>query len=245
LARLGRASKAVANTGLAALEQANSAEVSRRAHADRAASEARSAADRRKDLVSGARQVLTRIGDALREAVMDAAPSAKLKTWPEGNWLLTLNDAELEFLPFAMPPPEPWEGWEPPVFEVVAHSGLGVTIPANHHGYRGRSHSLWYCDAGEASRFQWFETAFMLSACGQNTTARAPFARSPGVETAKALWNGIAEFQVAWPFTPIVSDDLDDFIGRWAAWFAAGSRRALAHPSGLPERNPQGSWRRQ
>jgi serine/threonine-protein kinase len=195
--------------------------------------------------MSGARQLLTRIGDALRDAVMDAAPSAKLKTWPEGNWLLTLNNAELEFLPFAKNPSEPWGDWQPPAFEVVAHGGLGVTIPANNHGYGGRSHSLWYCDAREAGRFQWFETAFMLSAFTRNTTARAPFARSPGVEAAKALWNGIAEFQVAWPFTPIVSDDLDDFIGRWAGWFAAGSRGTLAHPSQLPERDPQGSWRRQ
>jgi hypothetical protein len=132
----------------------------------------------------------TRIGDALRDAVMDAAPSAKLKTWPEGNWLLTLNNAELEFLPFVKTPSEPWEGWQPPAFEVVAHGGLGVTIPANHHGYAGRSHSLWYCDAREAGRFQWFETAFMVSAFSRNATARAPFARSPGVEAAKALWNG-------------------------------------------------------
>lgn len=138
---------------------------------------------------------------------------------------------------------EPWGGWQPPVFEVVAHAGLGVTIPGNSHGYVGRSHSLWYCDAQEAGRFQWFETAFMLSPFSRQMTSRAPFARPPGVEAAKALWRGMAEFQVAWPFTALVVDDLGDFIGRWAGWLAAGSQGALSHPSQLPERSPQGSWR--
>jgi hypothetical protein len=79
------------------------------------------------------------------------------------------------------PRPSRGRGWQPPGLEVVAHGGLGVTIPANSHGYGGRSHSLWYCDAQEAGRFQWFETAFMLSAFSRNVTSRrssrAPAAR--------------------------------------------------------------------
>jgi serine/threonine-protein kinase len=149
----------------------------------------------------------------------------------------------LEFLPLAKTGSDPWGDWQPPAFEVVVYGGLGVTIPTNRYGYEGRSHSLWYCDAQEAGRFQWFETAFMVAALQRRSTSRAPFARPPGAEAAKALGRGITEFQVAWPFTPLVVDDLDDFVGRWAGWFAAGAQGTLQHPSQLPEKDPNGSWR--
>jgi hypothetical protein len=42
-----------------------------------------------------------------------------------------------------------------------------------------------------------------------------PFALTPGTEAAKAVWHGIAEWQLAWPFTPVVAGDLDEFIHRW------------------------------
>ncbi|MPY58650.1 hypothetical protein FNH08_16210 [Streptomyces spongiae] len=48
---------------------------------------------------------------------------------------------------------------------------------------------------------------------------------------------------VAWPFTPLVLGDLDEFIERWAAWLAPAANGRLAHPSHMPERNPRGSWR--
>jgi len=85
------------------------------------------------DLAASAGRLLTRIGDALRDAVMEAAPSTELKIWPEGDWLLRLNDAELEFLPLAKTGPDPWGDWQPPAFEVVVYGGLGVTIPTNRY----------------------------------------------------------------------------------------------------------------
>lgn len=71
-----------------------------------------------------------------------------------------------------------------------------------------------------------------------------PFALDPGIEAAKALWTGMSEFQVAWPFTPIDVDDLNDLITRWGDWFADGAQGRLVHPSTMPERDPNGSWRR-
>ncbi|NWF29477.1 hypothetical protein HW130_25005 [Streptomyces sp. PKU-EA00015] len=50
--------------------------------------------------------------------------------------------------------------------------------------------------------------------------------------------------QVAWPLTPLVIGDLDEFISRWADWLAQAATGQLAHPSRMPERDPQGSWRR-
>ncbi|MGW4914253.1 hypothetical protein [Streptomyces sp. NPDC004270] len=50
--------------------------------------------------------------------------------------------------------------------------------------------------------------------------------------------------EVAWPFIPLVIGDLDELINRWADWLAQAATGRLTHPSRMPERNPQGSWRR-
>lgn len=73
---------------------------------------------------------------------------------------------------------------------------------------------------------------------------QAPFALDPGEEAAKAVWNGIAEWQVAWPFTRLDPDDLDDFVERWVGWFATGATGILRHPTTMPEKTPAGSWRK-
>jgi hypothetical protein len=54
-----------------------------------------------------------------------------------------------------------------------------------------------------------------------------PFALEPGDAAAKALWTGVAEFQAPWPFTPLVLgelEELEEFIDRWAGWFAAAAQ---------------------
>jgi serine/threonine-protein kinase len=50
-------------------------------------------------------------------------------------------------------------------------------------------------------------------------------------------------FQVAWPFTVVSIGELDEFIDRWAGWLADAAQGRLQHPSELPERPTQGSWR--
>lgn len=116
-------------------------------------------------------------------------------------------------------------------------------MPPDHYGYEGRSHSLWYCDAQEAGRYQWFETAFMLLAFTGKMARQDPFSLDPGEEAARAVRSGIADIQVAWPFTATMAGELDEFIGRWAGWLAAAAQHQLYHPGSMPERDPKGSWR--
>lgn len=71
-----------------------------------------------------------------------------------------------------------------------------------------------------------------------------PFALPPGEQSAKALWSGMAEYQVAWPFTALVTGDLDEFVDRWLGWFAAAAQGSLQRPSSMPERPAEGTWRR-
>jgi serine/threonine-protein kinase len=51
------------------------------------------------------------------------------------------------------------------------------------------------------------------------------------------------EYQVAWPFTALEVGALEEFIDRWANLLAEASEGRLHHPTHMPERPPQGSWR--
>jgi hypothetical protein len=180
----------------------------------------------------------------LKDAIRNAAPAARQQVRPNGGWSLGLNNAELRLESLAPTQQSPWGSWDAPAFNVVAHASLSLRIPADRFEYEGRSHSLWYCDAQDQDQYQWFEAAFMMSPFSRRRGRQDPFALDPGEDSAKALWSGIAEFQVAWPFSVVSPGDLNEFIDRWASWFAEASQGRLQHPSSIPERSPTGSWRR-
>lgn len=242
--RLTKIGEATPSTGLVKLEEANRAEAIRRGMSERRESESRSEAKRRTDLFNAATKSLMRIAAALREAIAQVAPSAIVRTSPAGGWMIRLNQAEMEFVPPAQTAPKPWGSWTPPAFDVVAHAAIGIRIPPNRYEYQGRVHSLWYCDAQEKGEYQWFETAFMVGAFIPRRGRQNPFTMNPGEESARALWSGISEWQLAWPFTPLGIGDMDEFINRWAGWFADAAQEQLRHPSSMPERPTEGSWRR-
>lgn len=242
IARLARILIGSPSAGVLKLEEANHQNVIRRGEEERKQSAYRSEAERLSALLQAATQGFSRFADALSEALMQAAPSASASVGLAPGWTLQLNRAELRLSPPVSTSEHPWGAWAPPAFEVVAHAQLSLHIP-RYRGYEGRSHSLWYCDAQEAGRYQWFETAFMYSPLLAVTEPMAPFSLNPGEDTAKALGSGMNQHQVAWPFMTVTIGDLDEFIGRWAGWFANAAQGQLTHPSTMPERQPQGSWR--
>lgn len=139
-------------------------------------------------------------------------------------------------------PPDPWQ-WEAPPIDVVAYASLSLRIPRDRYEYEGRSHSLWFCDARAAGEYGWFEVAFMVSPLIPSRGRQNPFALDPGEAAAKALWTGMAEFQLAWPFTRLTAGEIEEFIDRWAGWFADAAEGRLSHPNSMPERETRGSWR--
>src|SRR5262249_34216037 len=153
-----------------------------------------------------------RISDTLRSAIQGEAPAAVASESRDGAWQLRLNQATLSFASAARTSTSPWSNWTAPAIDVVAHTSVNVRIPTNRYEYEGRSHSLWYCDAKEAGQYSWFETSFMTGAFSGMRGRQNPFALDPGEESAKALWNGMAEYQLAWPFTRLDVDDLDEFV---------------------------------
>lgn len=241
-ARLPQIQAAKTSAGLERLRAANLAEVERKGEAARRASELRSEVDQRKELLKVAISSMKQLGDALLQAISTAAPSAEVhqeRDW----WTLSLNGAQLELgktTPVAM---NAWQWFEPPAFDVIAWTYLVLRIAPDRFGYEGRSHSLWYCDAKDAGYYQWFETAFMISPLMRRSARINPFAQEPNENSAKALWNGGSEFQLAWPFTPVDVGAVDEFIDRWAEWFATAAQGHLRSPSRMPERKAEGSWR--
>jgi eukaryotic-like serine/threonine-protein kinase len=242
LARLEGIGKTNRAGGLAKLEAANLAEVTRRAESERIGSASRSAAAQRSELVKTASASLKLIEDALCDAIADAAPAARSGRAGRRGRTLSLGQANLEFVPAIETPSNPWN-WEPPTFDVIAQSGIVLSIPIDQYGYQGRSHSLWFCDAREAGRYQWFETAFMIMPLVRRQSNMSPFALDPGTDAAKALWNGLAEFQLAWPLEPVNIGDMDEFIDRWGTWFAEAAQGGLTQPSRMPERDTPRNWR--
>ncbi len=230
------------SAGLARLQEANREEVSRRSEVARRESESRSVEEIRQDLSDSAGKALTRIGDALRDAILAAAPSAQQEQTRGGGWSLRLSQARLNLSPAERTGRDPWQ-WEAPAFDVVCHAALDLKIPVDRYEYEGRSHSLWFCDAETAGEYAWYETAFMVSALLPRRGRQNPFALAPGEAAAKALWTGMAEYQVAWPFTRLSLEALDEFIDRWAGWFADAAAGRLTHPSTMPESQAHGTWR--
>jgi serine/threonine-protein kinase len=158
------------------------------------------------------------------------------------GWSAKLGTAEIHLSSIEFGTENPWN-WNAPSFDVIAYSSLQVLIPEDRYGYQGRSHSLWFCNAVSEQNYSWYETAFMISALIPHRSKQIPFALTPGESAAKALWRGMAEYQVAWPFTPLERGHLQDFIDRWVSWFADAAAGNLRQPSRMPEQNPEGSWR--
>lgn len=243
VARLTKIGHQVPADGLARLQEANRAEAIRQGEAARDALLARSEAERRQELFQAATTTMDRISRILKEAILDAAPTAsELRT--DSGWALRLNNAVLSISAPRQTEADPWRRSQPrPVFSVIAHADILIKIPSDSYGYEGRQHSLWYCDAQDPDYFQWFETAFMDSPLLPRRGRQDPFAMNPSENAAQAIGPVMAERQLAWPFTPVGAGDMDEFVARWAGWFADAAINQLRHPNQMPERAPGGSWR--
>lgn len=244
LVRLQSAGQAPVSPGRARLQQANLQEVARHGESVRRESAHRSETERRQDLFRDATGSFKQISDQLKSAIAEDAPSAIIGTDRKGGWAAQISEARLELAGLMESPANPWGGWEAPAFEVIAHASVGVCVSKNRPGYEGRSHSLWFCDAHEKGRYGWFETAFMFMPLMNRTSSIAPFSMDLGEGAAKALWNGMAKYQLAWPFVPLSVGDLSEFVDRWIGWFADATQGRLQYPSRMPERQAEGSWRR-
>jgi serine/threonine-protein kinase len=231
---------------LSKLQDANRTEADRIAVSTAAQSAAQVEAQRRKDLMAAADEALAMVAKRLATTIGEHAP---LATWTSAPYRTLLGHsvrpgpAELGMEVSQGVGAGTWGRLAPP-FEVLAASAIGLRIPVGRTAYGGRSHSLWFCDAQQKGQFRWFETAFMFNPFIHRRMEQEPFALQPCEDAAKAVSPMVAEFQVAWPFCAIDPGNEDEFIERWLEWFAQAAAGHLGHPTQMPERDPQGSWRR-
>lgn len=244
VSRLETASASPRLVGGSRLADAYEADAERAAEEGRMASRAHTEEERRASLAEASMASLRSISEELLKLVVQEAPSARAQGSPSDGWSVSLGNARLAVSKAKRFDGRPWGSQAPPVVDVIGFASISVTFPTNRYGYGGRSHSLYYCNASQEGVYGWFETAFMVNAfMGGVDRRQAPFAMSPGREAGGALSRGIGGYQVAWPFTKLVPGEVDEFFDRWLGWFGAAAQDQLGHPSHMPERSPQDSWR--
>ena len=125
---------------------------------------------------------------------------------------------------------------------MIACASIELEQTSTHNDYPGRSHSLWYCDALQEGRFDWFELAFMDSPLFGRRQRMEPYAEQPErISIAFERVIGIA--QLAWPLEQLDRADPQEFVDRWIGWFAEASNSKLFRPSTMPEKPVERNWR--
>jgi serine/threonine protein kinase len=242
LARLERA-QTTPPPGAARLQAANARVQAAQGQEHARASAAMTEAERQQTLFDTAARTLRSISSQMRQAAIDNAPAAQPARGTDfDDWALVLGGGTIGMDPATRPKPNAWGNYKP-LIDVIAFASIGIQIPRDRYGYRGRLHALWYCDAQEEGVYRWFETGFMISPLIPQRTEYFPFAFEPNENAGKALSRTMAEWQLAWPFMAIDQGEDDEFIGRWLDWFGQAAVGELHQPSSMPERPTDGSWR--
>ncbi|MBI4295300.1 MAG: serine/threonine protein kinase [Chloroflexi bacterium] len=226
----------------ARLQEVNKAVVQRQGEEAAKSSAEQSREETRGELSRAAQQSLERIVEALQERVLEAAPATNVSRTRE--LVFRLGDGALIVDPVQMAPPECLAAfdYEPP-FDVIAYSAIAARRSRNRHGYEGRAHSLWFCDAQDEGVYRWYELAFMVRPSIPERFTLDPFALPPTAEHAgRALTPVLDIRQLAWQPLPFDQGNEEQFIERWLTWFAAAADGTLSHPSTMPE-NSGGRYR--
>jgi serine/threonine-protein kinase len=239
LARLKAAEAQPQSGALARLSAVNRDRTRQLSEAAAKASAQQSAAEARMQLHQAALPSWKRIVRELRGVIEMTAPATQFVDVRDGfrcvlgQAKFTVTDASSSSV---------WDSESGP-FAVTSTATIDLVSTHPHATYVGRSHSVWFSDAVTEGDFGWYETAFMTSPLMSHRREQEPFALDPGAEALTALSPGLAQVQVAWPFTRLTPGDLDAFISCWAELLAAAASGSLDHPTHMPERAPQGSWR--
>lgn len=230
-----KANQRTPSPAVAKLQEVNKSVVERQGQEGAKISAQQSREATRRELFAAAQQSLKQVLDALRERALEAAPAASVST---GRVLtLGLGDGALIVDPIQMAPADCLAvfDYEPP-FDVIAYTAIAARKSQDRHGYEGRAHSLWFCDAHDEGVYRWFELAFMVMPLIPQRSTLNPFALPPtDKDAAGALGPVQGVRQVAWQPVPIDQGDEERFIDRWLTWFAAAADGTLRRPSIMPE----------
>jgi serine/threonine-protein kinase len=197
----------------------------------------------REELFQTSKQSFDKITTALQQRVVDAAPDTEVST-SGGRLVLRLADGALIIDQVQTAPADCLAAFDyEPAFDVITYTAIAARKPLDHHGYEGRAHSLWFCDAHNYGIYRWYELAFMNSPFISKRSTLDPFALPPTDEhTAAAFTPVLGILQLAWKPIPFDQGEEDEFIERWLKWFAEAADGSLSHPRTMPENS--GGWYR-
>ena len=235
------------------------------AHAERLAAGHRAESTRRRAADAGgsraieATESLEGLLHPIRQAVLSHCPSVRFMQ--EADTKIARVGPGALLWTWAVPVgPDCW-GCEPdrrPAFHVAAHAEIGVKVlselegqpgAGNQAGDRGRLHSLWYCDAFEADRFEWAELGFVVTKEDGGMfpgEGIAPSARAPGPRVAAALAGRGGTLRLGYPFVAVAGEDARiEFVERWLGWFADATLGEFQRGMLAPIDPEFGQWRRQ
>ena len=223
----------------------------------RAESERRRAADADPRTVE-ATEALESLLHPIRRAILAECPSVRFMQEADTR-IARVGPGALTWT-WAVPVgPECWfcEPEDQPAFHVAAHAEIGVRVlsdedddPGHSHetGDRGRVHSLWYCDAFEADRFEWAEVGFVVTKEDGGLfpgDGIAPTARSPGPRVAAVLAGRGGTLRLGYPMIALSGDEAArDFVERWLGWFADATLTEFQRGMLAPLDPALGEWRR-
>ena len=181
------------------------------------------------ELFISANYSFDKIAGKLNQEVKKNA-SAAISPRPGHSWSWTLGQTQLN-----IDLPQEASSQQEPVlyganFSVIAYARIRLTVNTPNSAYKGRSHSLWYCDAQEVGVFRWYETAFITSELSKAPRTTEPFDLPPDRDAFLAHSNVMHTINVAWPFGAIDQGDEAEFIDRWIGWFADGVQGQLRRP---------------
>ncbi|MFD3704674.1 serine/threonine-protein kinase [Nocardia sp. NPDC058658] len=235
LDELAAASRVVASPAMAKILALSNSEVLKQSQVDAAAAAARTKQERRRQLAQSALLIAHEWINPIHEA-LDTLPGVE-KESTGGKMTYQLGSGRLVL----QSPTEASHQYDLMPFDVVCAGTISVEITGRgfRQGWRGREHSLWFCDAQVEGEYHWFETAFYRIGAG---TVVEPYAIPPSERDAGlALARGMHIEQVAWPPAGMSGEGGEQFVERWLGWFADAGQGTLTRPMTLPEGN--GVWR--
>jgi eukaryotic-like serine/threonine-protein kinase len=245
LTKLGQiAGDESADAGLAALEQANSLEVKRRADADAQRSAEQEFRERNAELQSAATESFRRVTERMIEVIRARGSTVQLlfdradrgrfpiDSPASGKALLAILNGVQLGVDNAQPSPSK-PGTLP--FTVVSESVITLLLESPVQGWRGRSHSLWFCNAVEEDRFAWYEHAFTTLAMGGGGRQQLdPFALDT-IDAGPVFAPGVIRTQRSWNFEELDRSNPSAFISRWLGWFGRAAQGQLQPSAMTPE----------
>lgn len=236
LARL-HAGQKPATPAVARLQEVNKSVVEKLGEQAAKISAQQSRDESRRELFEAAQQSFTRILKSFQEHILEAAPATNI--YSSRGIVLNLGEGALSVDPVQKAPADCLvaSDHEAP-FDVIAYSTIVVRKSKDQYGYEGREHSLWFCDAHDQSVYRWYELAFMVHPHVKQRFTLDPFALPPTDKLAGRALSPVMDVrQLAWQPLPFDQGNEDQFIERWAMWFAAATDGTLSHPSHMPEQS--------